>query len=86
MKHRVTLPWNAASWRSRTYTPRVESKPFDDGGDARSAFWATTYVREVRAGHKLYLDKSCRHCGYHVCSCKPAESTPTLQDHRQDVA
>jgi hypothetical protein len=80
MKRKVTLPWNAASWRSRTYAPRVEPKPFDDGGDARRAFWATTFPREVRAGHSVHLDKSCQGCGFHVCICE--EMPPTLSVER----
>jgi hypothetical protein len=27
MKHKVTLPWNAAAWRQSTYEPREYSFP-----------------------------------------------------------
>jgi len=62
MKHKVTLPWNAAAWRQSTYEPRVR-KVHGPVGEPLVSPWNET-------AHDSLQRHACLGCGYHVCSCE----------------
>jgi len=62
MKHKVTLPWNAAAWRQSTYEPRVR-KVHGPVGEK----WL---IADSFGG---YCDRTHPCCGHHVCSCESVE-------------
>lgn len=72
MKRAVTLPWSAASWRARTYSPRVETvrDPIGVRMDTESA---TVDGECICNRNRVFFApgevSTCQRCGYHVCSC-----------------
>lgn len=77
MRRKVTLPWDAASWRSRTYTPRVTKVHGPVGERVLSTETPLGPVNARNGKQPWFADENgngqqlaCAACGYHVCSCE----------------